>query len=284
MSDYLLQRNGYYYYFRRVPQHVAEYDPRNHIKISLKTKDKSIARKRAIIHNETIEKFWRQLLTQPENATADTGLYYQKAVQTARLHDFAYRDISDLSANAELGEIVDRMLALQSAKKNSRETKIVHNSLTGTAEEPQILLSQAFDIYRPRCVDRLAGKTEHQIRKWENPRRLAMDNFIQVLGDKKITEVARKDVLTFQEWWLDRVREEGLQADSANRNFRHIKDILENVFIACDIEPPVDVETLFAKLKLKPGNNSRRSFEASYVQKVFLNSDALNGRMRNQKR
>ena len=59
MSDYIIQRNGYYYYFRRVPKEIAEYDSRKFVKISLKTKEKNVARKRAVIHNESIEKFWR---------------------------------------------------------------------------------------------------------------------------------------------------------------------------------------------------------------------------------
>lgn len=276
MSDYLIKRNDHYYYFRRVPRHVAAFDPRRYIKISLKTKDKAIARKRALIHNETVEKFWREIATTPHPSTEQERLY-RTAVHTARIHGFAYRDISEIAANSDLGELVDRMLALKQAQDTGTVTTSVRQALTGTAEEPRVLLSQAFDIFKPRCADRLIGKSPHQIRKWENPRRLAIQNFIHVVGDKAITDVTRKDILEFQDWWLGRMRDDDLKADGANKNFAHLKDILDSVYVATDTAPSVDIETLFAKIKLRGGNDSRKSFDSEYVQKVLLGNNALKG-------
>jgi integrase len=39
----------------------------------------------------------------------------------------------------------------------------------------------------------------------------------------------------------------------------------------------VDIETLFTKTKLRGRNDSRKSFDAAYVQKVLLDSDKLKG-------
>ncbi len=83
--------------------------------------------------------------------------------------------------------------------------------------------------------------------------------------------------LSYQKWWLERITRDGLKTDGANKNFLHMKDILEKVFLALDIEPAVDAETLFAKIKLQNTDDSRKPYDAEYVQKVFLNSDALNG-------
>jgi integrase len=276
MTDYLINRNGYYYYIRRVPAHIARYDSRKHIKISLRTKDKALARKRALIQNDAVERFWREMATSTGGAPHQHERY-RVAVETARLHGFVYRDIIDIAANAELTELVDRLLALRQAQQEGRDNAPVREALAGTAEPPGVFLSQAFELFRPRCADRLAGKSDHQVRKWENPRRLALDNFIDVVGDKAITDVTRKDVLAFQEWWLERIRREGVKADSANKNLRHLKDILDSVFVACDMEPSLDLDSLFTKTKLRTGNNSRRSFDASYVQDVILDSHRLKG-------
>ncbi len=276
MSDYLIERNGHYYYFRRVPIHMAPYDKRKFIKISLKTKDKNTARRRAVIQNDAIEKFWRDIINSPELDTQKDDLY-KEVVRTARIHGFAYRDINDISSNAPVTELIDRMLALQSAQANNSYTGTIKRALTGTAEQPKIRLSQTWDIYRPKCADRLLGKTEHQIRKWENPRKNAIKNLIEVIGDKYITDITRKDILAFQEWWLERVIEEGKKPASANKNLTQIKDILDKVFVAMDIDPEVDIDVLFAKIKLKVIDESRLSYEADYVQNVFLNSNALNG-------
>ncbi|MGM0423235.1 MAG: DUF6538 domain-containing protein, partial [Pseudomonadota bacterium] len=204
MSDYLIQKNGWFYYFRRVPKDLSEYDRRVHVKISLKTKDRSTARKRAVVQNDVVEKYWRDLLTSPINR-AESGALYKKAVKNARLHGFAYRDIADLSENASAGELVDRFRALKaSEEKQPEKAEDYEAALVGTAETPQIKLSEAPDIYFPRCADRLIGKTDHQIRKWENPRKLALESFIKVIGDKPITEITRKDILKYQKWWLER--------------------------------------------------------------------------------
>ena len=275
MSDYLIERNGWYYYFRRVPKQISTYDTRKHIKVSLKTKDKPTARRRAMIQNDTIEKFWRDLMAAGGGIARKNDLYH-KAVQAARTHGFIYRDISELSENAGLEELVERLLALKSAEQRIPEQKeVLQAALIGTAGQPQVKLSDMWDIYRPKCADRLLGKTEHQIRKWENPRKLAIENLIKVIGDKHILDVTRKDILSFRDWWLVRVTKEGKKPASANKNFINLKDTFDKVFIALDMEPQIDAETLFAKIKLKVVDDSRRSYEADYIQRVFLNSDAL---------
>jgi integrase len=276
MSNYIIQRNGYYYYFRRVPKDIAAYDSRKHIKVSLKTKDINTARKRAVMQNEAVEKFWRELVTSPGVPETHNDLYKQ-AIHTARVHGFAYRDISEIAENSSTAELVDRMLALREAKAHRPENKIIRNALTGTANRPKVKLSQLWDIYRPKSADRLIGKTDNQVRKWENPRRRALENFTAAVGNKDIVDINRKDILTFHDWWLTRITEENLKSGSANKNFRHIKDILDRVYTALDIEPATDIETLFAKIKFKGGDDSRRSYEAEYVQRVFLNSNALDG-------
>jgi integrase len=274
MSNYLTTRNGNFYYYRRVPKHLSDIDSRRYIKISLKTKDPVTARRRAVIQNDAVEKYWRDLMAGPETPTAPAAAY-KKVVQTARAHGFAYRDIQDLTENASVAELVDRMLALRNAEAHKTENKVVRNALTGTAEQSELKLDQIWDIFRPKSADRLLGKTEHQIRKWENPRRRALENFIEAIGNKNITDITRKDVLRFQEWWLRRVTKEGLKPVGANKNFRHVKDILDRVYTALDITPDVDIDTLFAKIKLQATEDSRKSYEASYVQSVFLHSNAL---------
>ena len=276
MSNYLIQRNGYYYYFRRVPRDFADYDTRKHIKISLKTKDERTAQKRAIIQNEAVEKFWRDLMVSGSTDKNSEGLF-KKAVKTARIYGFAYKDISEISQSAPISELVDRMLAVREIETNTNDPKLARNALTGTAPAETIKLSETWDIYIPKCADRLLGKTDHQIRKWENPRRLALENFIKAVGNKDIRSINRKDILNFQQWWLDRVTKEGLNPVSANRNFSHARDILDTVYTALDIQTDTDVESLFSKIKLKVQGSSRKSYEANYIQSTFINTDALSG-------
>ena len=62
MTDYLMQRNGVYYYRRRVPEYVAHYDPRKFVRSSLQTRDRREAMRKSMIHNDFIEEYWRSLV------------------------------------------------------------------------------------------------------------------------------------------------------------------------------------------------------------------------------
>lgn len=273
MSEYLIERNGYYYYFRRVPKHLAHLDTRTHVKISLKTRDKAVARKRALTHNEAIEDYWRQLIVEPVSPGDDR---YRAAVRLARLHGFAYRDIRDVARSSDIGAVVDRLLAEKQLSAEADDPELVRAALLGTVERPRVLLSEAFEIFRSRAADRLAGKTDHEIRKWENPRRAAMLNLVSVVGDIPIVEMKRKHAIDFQTWWISRV-EGGRRAQTANRQFRFVRDILGRVVIACQLEDAIDVDSLFAKMHLSTNVVSRQPYEASFVQATILNGDALAG-------
>ena len=51
---HLIKVRGYFYYNRRVPEHVSKFDIRDTIRVSLKTDSKAIAKQRAGIFNEQV--------------------------------------------------------------------------------------------------------------------------------------------------------------------------------------------------------------------------------------
>jgi len=52
-----------------------------------------------MFQNDIIEKFWRNLVTSPK-LVYEQDKSFKKAVKTARIHGFAYRDIGDITQNA----------------------------------------------------------------------------------------------------------------------------------------------------------------------------------------
>ncbi|MCE8433955.1 hypothetical protein LZ186_21395, partial [Rhodovulum sulfidophilum] len=69
-----------------------------------------------------------------------------------------------------------------------------------------------------------------QSRKAAKPQsRKAAKNFITLIGDKPISAISGDDMLAFRGWWLDRIDDEGLSANSANKDLIHLGDILKTV-------------------------------------------------------
>jgi len=268
MSDYIFVRGDIYYYRRRVPEHVAPYENRSVIKISLGTKDEKEALRKASIYNDYIEEYWRSLIK--TGGKSDIEAEYRAAVKLAKAHGFAYKNVVEI-AKEPLEEIVDR---LQVATKAIERKKTVSSVLGGNAQ-PETLLSACIEKYWPLCADRLINKSPDQIRKWKNPRIAVMNSFIDVIGDKALSEVTRGDVLTYRQWWMDRVESGEVVAATVNKNMMYVRDILQMVGMSCEIE--TDFELLFAKIRLKEIERSRPPFDVLYVQNTLLCPDRLNG-------
>lgn len=256
-KGYIVKRGDWYQYRRRVPNPVAHLDKRKEIKISLKTKDYNQAFMRSAIYNEQIEQYWKALIQSGKTDNALTQ--YKATVQLAQSLGFAYRTTHEL-ATASLQELIERV---RYPVQNEQEAAAV----LGGVQQPKLYLSECITPYFELVVDRLVGKSEHKIIKWQNPRKAAMKHFIAIVGDKAIQEVDRTDILAFKNWWRERIAE-GLSADSANKQIRYVKDILRT--IVQEQELGIEIEPLFVKTRFQYLSNSRPPFDAAYVQDTLL--------------
>ncbi|HEY9177506.1 MAG TPA: DUF6538 domain-containing protein [Flavipsychrobacter sp.] len=259
-ESHIVKRGEWYHYRRRVPEAVAYLDERKEVTISLKTKNKSEALIRAGIYNTHIENFWKALIT--SDTTSDIDKKYKAAVILAKAHGFAYKTTEQI-ATTTLNELVER---LRVDFKTQKHTEAV----LGAVEQPQILLSECIEKYWECSADRLRDKSESKIRKWKNPRRLAMEDFIQVVGDKSLQQVSREDVLKFRTWWLESIKEHKVSGDTGNKKLMHIKDIIATVSNQHNID--VDTAVLFANTRFEHAKQSRPPFDAKYVQNKLLPS------------
>ncbi len=97
--------------------------------------------------------------------------------------------------------------------------------------------------------DRTMNKSPNQLRKWRNPRKAAMDNLVQCIGNKPMQEVTRGDILKFRDWWIERIERENLGTNGANKNFVQIKTIFETVSENLDLG--IDAKALFRNSYLR---------------------------------
>ncbi len=264
MSDYLHNRNGRYYYRRRVPSEVASYDNRETVCISLKTNDVRAAKRKADIYNEQIEEYWRSLIVTGSTYEEQS---YKQAVAIARAHGFNYKYAADI-AKSPIQEIVDRVLLVQSNQNPEMVAGIL-----GGVDQPELLISECLDKYWPLCVDRLTKKSDQQIHRWKTLRTTVMKNFLRIVGDKPIAKIDRKDVMILKEYWAQKIAKRERSTDTANKQIRIARDILQTVADHAGME--LDFTKPFAKTNFKRSTNSRPPFDAKYVQNVILAPGAL---------
>lgn len=253
-------RNGWYYFYKRVPTHVSEYDSKNFVRISLKTKDKFEAQKKAVIYEEEYNKFWQSLIQRGVRADeAD----YKRAIAIAHTYGFAYKNVNDIANTSSFREIIERISQAASPKTPIKAKK----ALLGMVDVSDTLLSECESLFWEQCADRFSNKSSHQITKYKNPRNRALTEFIQVVGDKELASIERKDILLFHTWLLEQI-EQGINADTANKKMRHIKDILRTVSNSKEI--PFNEDILFARIRFKLTHRSRPPFEAEFIQNELL--------------
>lgn len=253
---YIFKRGDCYIYRRRIPQEAAHLDRREEVKISLKTKNLTEALCKAEIYNQKMEAFWVALIRSGNAVGIEEK--YAAAVQIAKAHGFAYKTAQDV-AQAPPDEVLARV-----EQTGNTPTE---DALLGGVSPPKIRLSDCNRDYWDLSADRTIRKGAHQKKKWENPRRAAMVNLIEVVEDKAISDLTRADILAFREWWNEKIKL-GMAPNSANKQMRAIKMMIQTVANARQID--IDCDRLFAKTSFTEMDNSRPPFEAAYVEKVLL--------------
>lgn len=152
MTDYLMQRKGVYYYRRRVPEYVAEFDARKFVRSSLGTKDRREAIRKSIIHNDFIEEYWRSLVRHNGQATPETD--YKLAVKRARTFSLNYRSAVEISA-APIERIVNRISFVSEDIESEGKVKTV----LGGVEKPKVLLKDCIEQYWVASADKILNKS-----------------------------------------------------------------------------------------------------------------------------
>ncbi len=268
MNDFILQRNGKFYFSRRVPSHLKRLDPREYVRLSLKTSDEKEANRRAVICNGLLEKYWDSIVIKsPDHPDSQ----WSNVVAHARLHNFTYRVLADLIKDNDFKALHERMKVAEQMIDNPPSVK----ALIGLNTPSHPKLSQLETEYLDYTKDRLTGKSLEFIRKWENPKKRALQNLIKAIGDIEFVQVTRKEMGTFRKWWMDRIISDGLSTGTALKDIAHLKDIFRTMFIKYDIEK--EVESLFLGITFKNTKKTRSAFEADFVQKQILKPENLSG-------
>jgi len=267
VATYIIKRGKWYHFKRRVPTDYQEFHSKDMIQVPLKTDSRSIAEQRSSNLNQFIESYWLDMTLNGERADFKK---FKSIIKRARMSGFKYRSLDDIINLATPSEFLNRINVADEAV----DDRDVY-SILGVTEKPVITLEAAQETYFEHEVGNLVDRSDNQIRKWKNPRKRAVKNFLSVIGDTPLEKISREDILHFRSWWVSRIKsEESLSPNTANKDFGFIRQILRAA--ADNFGLDINVDILFRKINLKDApQQSRHPFETNYIKDVLMNRDLL---------
>jgi integrase len=243
-------------------------EPRREVWVSLKTDSRQQATKKAPAVWDSLVAGWEAQLA---GRSEDGAVRLETARAIAASHGLTYKPARDLE-ELPLEELLARVEVLQ--RRDGTINAVAAPAVLGTVEIPSMTVSEALAEYWALTPDRVRGKSADQKRRWENPRKKAVRNFIDVVGDRPLAALTRANFLDFRSWWLERIAEENLTPNSANKDLIHLADVLRSV----DELKGLDLDLPLHKLTLKEGDKAERvPFSDSWVQEKLLADGALAG-------
>ena len=258
---YIRKRGNVFYYDRRVPKAVSNFDQREKVRISLHTDSEKIAEERSFTVNSEVEAYWKQLI---QTGATHTEQAFHHIVEMAQLLGFTYKS-SDEIAKGSMTEILNRLQAVQQIEDDS----VLVEAKLGGANAPTMTISQSLEKYFEITKNELIDKSESQIQDWQNGHKRSIRNFINICGNKELKDISRDDIILFRDWWINRIEEEGRNPNTANKDMRGTKNVI--VLINNHMKLGLDTDWLFEKYSLKdPKKTTRQPFETNFIQNRIL--------------
>jgi integrase len=271
MSDFLLRRDGFWHFQRRVPNEFADLDGREIVRQSTKIRvaddPKGVrAGEVAKQQNRILETYWKGLI---DGKVDDAEAFYNAARAAQKSMGLSLVSAADL-AQQPLHALAGRIHTL--AKMDRVDDKVAVAAALGGISQPVIKLSELFDRFEHQVTADMTDLSPDQKRKWRNPKVRAVANLIRVIGDKPITEITHNDALDFSEWWQAKVKDDGVNPGTANKDMGHITRM---IFVVSK-RHRLGIGKVFEGMRLEGGvESSRPPFDPEYVQKRILAPGAL---------
>ena len=263
-----VNRNGHLHFRKRVPRRFAGIEDREYVWISLHTDLEEVARRKAGAVWEEMLEAWEAKL---HGDTEDYDERLAAAKHLAGIRGFRYLPSSQV-AKLPADQFYDRVRKVM-RRDGTFDMKEAEAAL-GAVPKPKLTLSQCLKEFWKLAADRTVGKSEDQIRRWRNPRIKAIKNLIDVIGDQEIAALTADDMLDFREWWMDRIRTEGLTPNSANKDLIHIGNVLRTV----NKMKRLGLDLPFSDLSIKEGEKKTRpAFSTDWIKDKILAPGALDG-------
>ncbi len=191
--------------------------------VSLKTDSRVEAEAKARAVSDQTCLGWEARL---KGQTDDAMVRFEAARDLAQAHGFRFAKAPQV-ARQPLTEILDRVDAARDPAGGLMKADAI--AVLGQTDPPHITVTEALSIFWVLTEERTHGKDADQLRIWRNQRKRAVANFIDIAGDLPIETITRDHMLDYRQWWWERIRDEAMTANSANKDILALMKILRTV-------------------------------------------------------
>ena len=250
----LTRRGAKFTAVKRVPKRFCGVEPRRQVWIALGTDSPREAKVRAMAAIQDLERQWTIALQNPGTSIER----YEALNEIASARGFAYAPAEEV-ARLTIDELLRRVAAAQ-------ESLPVAKAVLGGEPRPKHRLSSLADLYMGLVAVEIKDKSRDQRRIWENSLKRATGRLIKILGDKTVEDLNREDALAFRNHWVQRIHEEGVSANSANRELATISGLFSTLYKLKGLGNP----DLFKNLAFSNPRNRRPPYEEAYIRDYIL--------------
>ena len=266
------QRNKTFHIRKRVPTRYASVEPRKWVWISLHTDSEGIAKAKAPKVWSNMIEAWEARLA---GDTTDAEAQYEAARQLAAVRGYRFLTAGAVAKlpTAEFEARVDAVMAATTIA--GKPDMPLAKAALGGAAPPDITVSRALELFWDVVgKSATANKSPDQVRRWENPRKKAFKNFVEVNGDIPIASIGADEMLAFRDWWENKIEEEDLSPNSANKDLIHIASTLRLVIM----RKRLGLDLPLSGYSIPNGEaKTRPPFSVKWIKDVLLKDGALAG-------
>lgn len=248
-----------------IPIHLRGLAGKSEFKISLKTKDFSLALKK---YGEVEPYYQSQLekLRNGESLLDASDLSYQELVKLASINGHTYKPLEQLFENP-----AEFMETTATWKKSGSPKGAEFQSYFSTTLDT-IKLSGLVAFYEQDQVHVLTPLNDRERSKKINPLRNAVKNFIEFLGkDNELKSLTRKHARGFHTELKNRIADEKIEANTASKYITHLRVLIKTYNDAHDFE----AETVFDGLNFKASDNKRPPFSIDFLNERWFKKDVF---------
>ncbi len=270
-NRYLKLRGRRWHYVRRVPSHVAGWDRRGTIQLSLKTPSLEVARLKRDELAKADDLYWSGVSDGLASMTAEAT--YQAARTRALGLGFAYLTADRIAETLPLEDILSRIEKVR--ETDGREAP----ALLGAHPEPKLKVRAAMEFYfDTMAVNEARGMSPAQVASWKKVKRHAAESFISTIGNRPLLDITRVDAQRYYEHWQGRIAgrigDKRVSANFANRNFGNMRKLFRVYanWLALDVKNPFD------GLSFRTRKSERQvvpPFEVAWIRSRLLAPGAL---------
>ena len=265
----IVKRGTTHYLRKRVPRRYQPVEAREFILLSLHTDSETVAKAKADGVWAQMIDAWEAML---EGDKVDAEHRMDAAKELAAKRGFRWMQAKAV-AGLPLEQLLDRVEAVGMGK-DRRPKKQDSEAILGAAQPAKLTVTAALKAFWQIESIKTAGKSDDQIRRWENPRKKAVSNFIEVVSDKPIDQITTEDIFAFREWWAARVIKGEVSKGSANKDFIHLIAMFKAVARARDIKLKFSTEGLNFR---EDDKKQRPAFSSAWITDKLLAPGALDG-------